>query len=422
MKKAGITLRELPTKEDWDEAAKEKGWADIVVDGVLGTGGQGPARGPAVGAIQYINAQSGEALVVAVDIPSGLDGDTGAAGGAVVRADVTVAIGLPKRGLLEPAALDYVGCLEVVDIGIPADFIGQMDLEPDRELIHWSDLKPLFPPRARAAHKGDFGHVLLMGGARGYSGAIALAARAALRSGVGLVTVLTPAGVAPVVAGASLESMVMAGAETGIGSLSAENWAEWRTRADSFDALLVGPGLTRHADSLSLVRNIIRECGVPFVLDADALSVLEGQPHWIERAKCPAVITPHPGEMARLFTQEVAEVQRDRCGVALAASRFTRATVVLKGAGTVVAQDGKPVHINMTGNPGMATGGSGDVLAGLLAGLLAQRLQPFDAARAAVYLHGRAGDMAAWRKSQAGIVAGDLVEELPYAFRDLTLR
>ena len=150
MKKAGITLRELPTKEDWDEAAKEKGWADIVVDGVLGTGGQGPARGPAVGAIQYINAQSGEALVVAVDIPSGLDGDTGAAGGAVVRADVTVAIGLPKRGLLEPAALDYVGCLEVVDIGIPADFIGQMDLEPDRELIHWSDLKPLFPPRARA--------------------------------------------------------------------------------------------------------------------------------------------------------------------------------------------------------------------------------------------------------------------------------
>jgi hydroxyethylthiazole kinase-like uncharacterized protein yjeF len=158
------------------------------------------------------------------------------------------------------------------------------------------------------------------------------------------------------------------------------------------------------------------------VLDADAISVLEGQPHWIERAKCPVVLTPHPGEMATLFSQEVEEVQRDRCGVALAAARFTHSTVVLKGAGTVVAQDGKPLSVNMTGNPGMATGGAGDVLAGMITSLLGQKLQPFDAARVAVYLHGKAGDMVVCRKSQAGLVAGDLIEEIPYVFRDLTLR
>ena len=158
------------------------------------------------------------------------------------------------------------------------------------------------------------------------------------------------------------------------------------------------------------------------MLDADAISVLGGQPHGIEQAKCPVVLTPHPGEMARLFSQEVADVQKDRCGVALAAARSTHATVVLKGAGTVVAQEGKPLSVNMTGNPGMATGGAGDVLAGMLTSLLGQKLQPFDAARVAVYLHGKAGDMVVCRKSQAGLVAGDMIEEIPYAFRDLTLR
>ncbi|OQW97246.1 MAG: NAD(P)H-hydrate dehydratase, partial [Verrucomicrobia bacterium A1] len=258
--------------------------------------------------------------------------------------------------------------------------------------------------------------------ARGYAGAIAMAARAALRSGVGRVTVLVPESIVGIVAGASLESMVVGAKETETGSLSPEVWTEWRNRMDDFDALLVGPGLTRHDASLTLVRHIIRDCKAPLVLDADAITVLEGQPHWVEKAGCPVVITPHPGELSRLFAQDIEQIQNDRCGVALAAAKFTRATVILKGAGTVVAQDGRPLSINMTGNPGMATAGSGDVLAGLLAGLLGQKLEPFDAARAAVYLHGRAGDMAAWRKSQAGIVAGDLIEELPYVFRDVTLR
>ncbi len=421
-KSAGVEIRELPTREDWDDILRFPRLADVIVDGILGTGASGPARGPAAGAIQYINAQLADSLVVAIDIPSGLNADTGLAEGEAVRADVTVTMGLPKKGLLEPSALDYIGCLEVADIGIPAEFIGQVGAEEGRELIHLSDLRPFFPRRPRASHKGNYGHVLLIGGSRGYVGAIAMAARAAMKSGAGLATVLTPTSIAPIVAGASLESMVIGGPETEEGSLSPDLWADWKKRIDDFDAVLIGPGLTRHPSSLGLVRNIIRDCSVPLVLDADAISVLEGQAHFITRSNCPVVLTPHPGEMARLFSQKVDEIQKDRCGVALAGARFTDATIVLKGAGTVVAEDGKPVAINLTGNPGMASGGAGDVLAGLLVGLLGQKLKPYDAARAAVYLHGRAGDMAAWRKSQAGIVAGDIIEEIPYAFRDLTLR
>lgn len=422
MKTAGVHLEELPTKEDWEDARADRVHADVIVDGILGTGSAGPARGPAVGAIQYINALAQDALVVAIDIPSGLDADTGAAEGDVVKADVTATMGLPKLGLVAPAALDYVGCVEVIDIGIPDEFVAQLSATGDREMIYLPDLKPLFPRRPRASHKGRYGHVLLVGGARGYTGALALAARAALRSGAGLVTALVPAGIANVVAAASQETMVHPGPETDLGSLSADAWAAWRPRLGEFDAVLVGPGLTRHEQSRKLVEQVLADVTVPLVLDADAVSVFEGDAKGLAGAKAPLVITPHPGELARLVKAKVDDIQQDRCGAARAAAEATKATVVLKGAGTVVAAKGKPLAINMTGNPGMATAGSGDVLAGLLVGLLGQKLKPFDAARAAVYLHGRAGDTAAWRKSQAGIVAGDLVEEIAYAFRDLSLR
>jgi len=420
-RQAEVPVAELPTKEDWDQA-RPLG-ADLLVDGVLGVGASGPARGPAVGAIQYLNACAGEALVVALDVPSGLDADTGRAEGEAVRADVTATIGLPKLGLVEPSALEYVGALEVVDIGYPPALVAEFPSESDRELIYRTDCQALLPRRPRAAHKGHFGRVLLLGGARGYAGAITLAARAASRAGAGLVSVVTPASIAPVVAGAALECMVHGAAETAQGSLDGDTWrTACKPLEKDLSAVLVGPGLTREPDSLALVRTVLRSCDAPVVLDADALTVLAGQADWLNKARGPLVITPHPGEMAALFSQTVAEVQADRYGMAMAAAKFANITVVLKGAGTVVAQKGKPVAINLTGNPGMATGGTGDVLAGILTALLGQGLAPYDAARLAVYLHGHAGDQAAWRKSQAGLVAGDLVDELPYAFRDISVR
>lgn len=420
-----VPVRELPTPQDWTAAitlAQCARAADVpvIVDGVLGTGLKGPARGPAGDAIRFINALAGRSLVVAVDVPSGLDADTGHAAGDAVRADYTLAMGLPKQGLVEPCAADYVGRLEVIRIGIPGELIGQV--ASDRELITAADLHPLFPRRVYSAHKGTFGHLLIIGGAVGFSGAMALAARAALRSGVGLVTVLVPRPIASIVAGLAPEAMVHGVAETDAGSLASGMWPVWHERLDAFSAILAGPGMTRHKETAALVRMMLAGTKVPLALDADALNVFEGQMDILAKRACPLVITPHPGEMARLLGRTVAEVQADRFAVARAAAQRIRGVTVLKGAGTLVAAAGQPLAINMTGNAGMATGGMGDVLAGLLGGLLAQGLPPFDAARAAVFLHGRAGDRAAAEKSQAGLVAGDLVAELPYAFRDIIPR
>ncbi|MBU0676917.1 MAG: NAD(P)H-hydrate dehydratase [Verrucomicrobia bacterium] len=422
MKDAGVSLHELPTKEDWESGLNQFSRPHIIVDGILGTGTSGPARGPAVGAIEYINALSEDAWVISIDVPSGLNADTGVAEGEAVKADVTVTMGLPKNGLVESSAVEYVGNLEVVDIGIPGAYFENTGAEVERALIDPSDLHALLPRRRRASHKGDYGKILLIGGAQGYAGAITMAARSAVRAGAGLVHVLVPEGIANIVAGSTPEVMVSRGPETEIGSLSADLWKEWRTHIDDFDAILIGPGMTRHQDTFAIARQMMRECSVPLVVDADAISVFAGQPHWIEKAQCPVVITPHPGELARLFGQEIADIQANRWEVAIAAAKHTDATVILKGAGTLVAQVGKPVCINMTGNPGMATGGSGDVLAGLLAGLLGQGLSAYDASCVSVYLHGRAGDIGALQKSQAGLSATDIIENIPFAFRDLTVR
>ncbi len=422
MKSEGIELEEYPTREDWDDNLALPYIADFLVDGLLGTGSSGPARGPIARAIQYINAVGNDAFVVSIDQPSGINADTGVAEGDAVNADVTATLGLPKIGLVSPAALEFVGGIEVIDIGLPSDLVEALPSETDLELIYSTELKKLLPRRLRSSHKGDFGHVLLIGGARGYTGAIALAARAALRSGAGLVTVATPESIAPAVAGAALEAMVWGAPETAEGTLSATAWAQWASRLSEFDAVLAGPGMTRHPETEALVRRLLAECGIPLVLDADALNVLEGRPEAVAEAHASVVITPHPGELARLLGTTAAAVQADRKAAARRAAEATRATVVLKGAGTLVVAPDRPVRINMTGNPGMATGGAGDVLAGLLTGILGQGITPFDAASAAVFIHGRAGDMAAWRGSQTGLIAGDIVGEIPFAFRELTWR
>ncbi|NQT94352.1 MAG: NAD(P)H-hydrate dehydratase [Lentisphaerae bacterium] len=420
MRSAGVKLRELPTLRDWDEAMAFGRGADIIVDGVLGTGLAGPARGPAAGAIRWINSFADRSLVVSIDAPSGLNAAEGTSQGGAVVADITATMGLPKIGLVLPTALEYVGVLEVIDIGIPSEL--EARIESDMELITASDLQGLFPRRRRDSHKGTYGHVLLVGGSPGYAGAIGLAATAAARSGVGLVTALVPRSVAPVVAGLAPEAMVHSGKQTRAGSLAADCLDEWGRDLAEFDAVLVGPGLSQRPSCRSLVEQLLGAIRNPMVLDADALNLCGGRAEVIRNVQGQVILTPHPGEMARLLGCSVADVQADRCGVAACAAELTGSVVVLKGAGTLVAAEGRPIHVNLTGNPGMATGGTGDVLGGIIAGLLAQGLDPFDAARASVYLHGRAGDNVAWRASQAGILAGDLVEEIPNVFRDVSPR
>ena len=421
MRAAGIPLLELPTKESWTEALQDSGTGEIVVDGILGIGVNGPPRGPVSGAIHYINSISEDNLVVSIDVPSGLDADTGEAPGEVVVADITATIGMPKVGLLTQQAIPYVGSVEVLGIGIPAELTA--NTPSPRHLITGWDVRKTLPRRTRTAHKGTYGHILVIGGSIGYSGAPILAAQAALRSGAGLVSALIPSSIYAGVAGSTLELMTYPGQDTTAGSLSADNWKVWADRTKDLSAIVIGPGLTRHPDSAVWVKHLLEESQCPLVLDADAINVLAEKPDLIARAaKCPVILTPHPGELARLMKCTGDDIQKNREAAVLEAAKVTKATVILKGAGTLVAHEGLPLHVNLTGNPGMATAGMGDVLAGLVGGLLAQGLSPFDAACSGVFLHGRAGDNAMWRSSQAALTAGDVIKELPSAFREVMLR
>lgn len=418
MRAAGITAEEMPTPGDWEDLiASYEGGQGMVVDGVLGTGIRGPVRGPAAGAIQFVNQLGESGPVVAVDVPSGLDAETGRAEATTVRADVTVTMGLPKRGLVAQEAIEFVGAVDVVDIGVPDELVAQLSC--DRELITAADARRWLPRRTRGSHKGQYGHVLIVAGAAGYAGAAILAARAALRSGVGLVTALVPECVAATVAGAVPEAMVHAARQTERGSIAADALARWGHPLDAFSAVLAGPGLTTHPDSAAFLATLLKGAHGPVVLDADALNAIAINPSLLEHASTPVVFTPHPGEMARMLGLTTEAVQVDRLATVQRAVQRYDGVIVFKGAGTLVAAKGTQVNVNLTGNPGMACGGMGDVLAGLLAGLLAQGSVPFDAARLAVYLHGRAGDRVAWTSSQAGMTASDVADGLAHVYADL---
>lgn len=398
MVRAGIIPKEIHSLNDLFPKAQP----DLIIDGLLGTGSRGAPRGFMGPLIEWINCEGQHAFVLSIDIPSGLDADTGIAASPAIKADLTVTLGLPKTGLIRPEALAYAGTVEVVDIGIPFEFTEDMAGCEEASLIDRSDL--FLPRRERDSHKGTYGHVLLIGGSKGYTGAIAMAARAALRSGAGLVSVLTPEEVYPITAqAAGPEIMVHPFNGTDLPGLS------------PFDAVLAGPGLGRTEKSRELIEQLLGTVQVPLVLDADALCV---KPEQIAAAGCPVVLTPHPGEFERLFGLPVT----DRWAQARAAAEQTGKTIILKGAGTVVAETGRKLAVNLTGNPGMATGGSGDVLAGILTGLLGQGIPPFDAARMAVYLHGIAGDIAAHDCTQTALIATDLIEALPDTFRFVQAR
>lgn len=395
MKKADVPFQMMEDAEQWKHASACGTDAEIMVDGLLGTGASGEPRGVVAEAIRFIDSNADRALVVAIDMPSAM----------AVHADLTVTMGLPKTDLALPENIDFVGNLEVVDLGIPKEFIEATAGDPDLELIHPSDLVPLFPRRPRDTHKGTFGHVLCIGGSKGFSGAITMAARSAARSGAGLVSAFVPEAIHALVSPVMSEVMVHS-------SMPEGKWS----------AVLAGPGMGRSATTREQVLQLLETSHVPLILDADAVTVLADHIEAVMSAQCPVILTPHPGEFAALFGLKVEDVQEDRFGMAKMAAAKLGVTIVLKGAGTVVAHPESPSAINLTGNPGMATGGSGDVLAGLIAGLAGQGIDPFEAACAAVWLHGRAGDLAAAEKSQATLIAPDLIEKLSEALRDVSCR
>jgi ADP-dependent NAD(P)H-hydrate dehydratase / NAD(P)H-hydrate epimerase len=419
MRDRGVEWRALPQEAEWDACEADAARQVMLVDGLLGTGAKGEPHGVVRGAIRWLRRHAARAFVASVDVPSGVDAETGQAAESAVRADLTVTMALPKTGLLQPVAREYVGEIRVVDIGFPPALTASMEEPPSIGLVTGPEIARILGRRARTGHKGTYGRVLIFSGAAGYAGAAALAAEGALRAGAGLVTVVTAASAAPIVAGAVREAMVHAAPETSSGSIASSCWEDWSRRVDEYDAVLAGPGMTRHAETLVLLRDMVRDVQRVLVLDADALSVFENQAAWLDRARASLILTPHPGEAGRLLGCGPGDVEADRIGSARRLAEAAGGVVVLKGAGSVVAAHGEVPEINMTGNPGMASGGSGDVLAGMTAALAAGSMSPLDAARAAVYTHGRAGDLAARSRSETGLIARDLLDALPRAWREL---
>jgi NAD(P)H-hydrate epimerase len=347
--------------------------------------------------------------VVAIDVPSGLDADAGVPLGIAVRAHLTVTLGAAKPGLVLPAAQPFVGALELVEIGLAEEALAAV--APFGTRGDAATLAALVPRRAAGAHKGSNGHLLVVAGAAGKTGAAVLCGRAALRGGAGLVTVACPPEALPTIAAGLPEIMTEP-----VGRFVA---AEWRRRLAGRAALVVGPGLGTAPATVELVRWLVASAPVPMVLDADGLNAIAGDVGVLRDAAGPRLLTPHPGEMARLTGLTTGDVQARRIEQARALARATHAVVVLKGSGTVVAAPDGRWSINASGGPLLATGGTGDVLAGLAGSLLAQDLAPYDAARLAVFLHGRAADRLAQSLGDAGLLASELADELPATRREL---
>jgi NAD(P)H-hydrate epimerase len=413
LEEGGLAATEVRAPEAVRQACQQ---AAVVVDALLGTGPSEPLRGLAPQVIEAINAS--RRPVLAVDVPSGLHADSGRPLGDAVMAAETVTMGLPKLGLFMSPGADCAGRVTVADIGFPPDLVAESPSVG--ELIEPEWVRLLLPLRRRTAHKGDFGQVLIIAGSVGMTGAACLCAEGALRVGAGLVRVGCPESLNDILEVKLTEAMTFPLPETYERTLDTRALALILELAEGASVVAIGPGLSRHPDTVLLVQRLVGRMDRPMVIDADALNALAETPTLLESSHAPVVLTPHPGEMGRLLGVPAAEVQANRAHFAqLAASRF-RSVVALKGAYTLVAEPGRPLAINPTGNPGMASGGTGDVLTGAVAGLIAQGLLPFEAACVGAYLHGLAGDLAAARvgealAGQASLVAGDIVSALPEA-------
>jgi len=417
--------------------------AEIVVDALLGTGVSLPLRGlvtDILKGVQEVRRQSagGSARVVAVDVPTGLDCDTGAIDPATVPADLTITLALPKRGFYAFPGADYLGELVVCDIGIPTSLTSDLTLE----LADQSLVKTLLPSRPRNANKGTFGKALIVAGSPNYTGAAYMASAAATRVGAGLVTLCVAQSLHPILASKLTETTYLL-LPHDLGALVPEGIRLIEERLPEYNALLVGPGLGMEDSTVEFVHLLLgwqtgrqrRQIGFvsaekargaqgeestgypPVVIDADGLNALALLPDWWESLILQAILTPHPGEMSRLMDCSIEEIQSDRLTAARTAADKWQQTVVLKGAYSVVAApDGRSVVCPFA-NPALATAGTGDVLSGSLVGLLAQGLSPFEAAVAGVYLHGAAGEMVAAKMGNAGVVASDLLPLLPLAIK-----
>ncbi len=411
----GVQVVEVTAEADLNPVVHRLAKASLIVDALLGTGLNSQVKGLMAALIERLNHL--RPPVLAVDIPTGLSADTGEVLGVALKAEVTVTYGWPKLGQVLPPGRDYVGRLWQVDISIPPALAREAPLE----LAEARELRALLPPRPFGSHKGTFGHLLVLAGAEGKTGAAAMTSEAALRAGAGLVTLGIPASLNDILEVKLTEAMTLPLPEApGARALGGTAFAPIQEFLDGKMSLALGPGIGTHPETRDLVRRLVMEMACPMVIDADGLNNLDGATAGLKEAPGPRILTPHPGEMARLVGLTTAEVQARRLDLARETAAQLGVVLVLKGAQTVVAAPDGRASLNSTGNPALASGGTGDVLTGLIGGFLAQGLSAWDAGRLGVFLHGLAADFFVNRVSPRGMIAGDLLAVLPQVFAEFS--
>jgi len=403
----------------------------VIIDAIFGTGLSKPVAGKLTEVFSFINRE--DIPVISVDIPSGVSSGTGEILGEAIKADYTVTFGLPKRGhFLYPGA-EYKGRLFIEDIGLPVEL-----LKSDKIKVHMIDsevVSGLLPPRPSFSHKGDYGHVLIIAGSKGKTGAAIMCAKAAMRSGAGLVTLAVPNSLIDVFQERVTEEMTMPLSDNGEGSLSEKALENIFAFIPNVDVIAIGPGIGVSEDTEKIMHELIQNSTVPLVIDADGINSLAKSQNTekikkiFKKAKAPILLTPHPGEMARLLkgsdklrlTSNKLNGDKDRINTAILFSKETGSYLVLKGAPTIAAEPGGRAFINTTGNPGMATAGTGDVLTGIMAAFIGQGLAPLDASILGVYLHGLSGDIAVKEKGRHSLIAADIIDFLSNAFFEVAI-
>ena len=414
----GLTVVEITTAQEWELHFTEISECDLVVDAILGTGFRGQLSGLLETVVADVNALG--VPIVSIDLPTGVSADTHVVDGTAIEASMTVTLGAPKIPLVFPPADSHGGDLVIADIGIPYPVFEELEGEY-LELLTRERMREIVPARVADSHKGDFGRVLVVAGSNGRTGAAHLSAIGALRSGAGLVTIATPRSCVPIIAAMAPEYMTEGLDETASGTI--DYGAIDRVLDLKADVIAVGPGLGQAPSTSAFVHALVERAGVPLVLDADALNAFVGEPERLMgRDGVDVIITPHPGEMARLLNTSIEKVQSDRLKHAREFAAAHKVHVVLKGHRTVIAGPDGRTFVNLTGNAGMATGGTGDLLTGMLAAWFAQLLDAEAACKLAVYLHGTAGDLAEADEGEVALIATDMAARLGDAVLELTAR
>jgi hydroxyethylthiazole kinase-like uncharacterized protein yjeF len=440
----GGGIVEINAQEGLDRIKEELARSSLIVDAMLGTGLHSEVTGLIKDAISFINTlpqlakpkpkvapwpvtywseppPASAPAVMAVDIPSGIDATSGKVLGAALQATLTVTFGLAKIGQVIESGSRYVGQLEVVDISIPRTLIE--DADSKTYLLDIDELdRRLLVPRAAQTHKGDYGHLFVLAGSPGKTGAAAMLCHAALRVGTGLVTLGIPASLNPILESKLTEAMTEPLPERTAGYLSDDALERIQQLLTGKTAFALGPGISIVPAVQEMIVKLIPEVTIPLVIDADGITALASRPDVLKQCKSTVVLTPHPGEMARLAGLTVQKVQEDRIAVAKQVASEFGCIVVLKGNKTVIATPEEEVYINSTGNPGMASGGTGDVLTGMIGGLIAQGLIPLEAVKWGVFLHGLAGDSAAQVLGEIPLIASDIIDAIPDALSEVKTR